>query len=133
MTSRDLEILSQEECLRLLRSQSFGRIAVRLGDVLSIFPVNYALLDDDVVFRTDPGTKLSAALMQTMVAFEVDERDEGSRRAWSVLVNGYCEEIRDGATLARVQALHVEPWAGEGRFVVRIRTRAISGRRITRS
>ena len=34
-------------------------------------PVNYALLDDEVVFRTDPGTKLSAALMRTMVAFEV--------------------------------------------------------------
>jgi nitroimidazol reductase NimA-like FMN-containing flavoprotein (pyridoxamine 5'-phosphate oxidase superfamily) len=130
MASRDLEILSQEECLRLLRSQTFGRIALRLGDSLSILPVNHALLDDDVVFRTDPGTKLSAALMQTMVAFEVDERDEGSRRGWSVLVNGYCEEIREAATLERVQALGVEPWAGEGRFVVRIHTRAISGRRI---
>ena len=131
MTSRGLEILSTDECLDLLRSQTLGRVAVQIGATPAILPVNYALLDDDVVFRTDPGTKLSAALMRTMVAFEVDDTDPATYAAWSVLVVGYSEQVRDHATLARVDALGLEPWVTEGLdFVVHIRTRTISGRRL---
>jgi nitroimidazol reductase NimA-like FMN-containing flavoprotein (pyridoxamine 5'-phosphate oxidase superfamily) len=131
MTSRGLEILSTDECLALLRSKTLGRVAVRIGEAPSILPVNYALLDDEVVFRTDPGTKLSTALMKTMVAFEIDEPDAVARGGWSVLVTGYCEEIRDRATLERVDTLDLEPWVNEGRdFVVHIRTRTMTGRRI---
>ncbi len=134
MTSRGLERLGVDECLQLLRSRSLGRVAVRIGDAPSILPVNYALLDDDVVFRTDPGTKLSAALMRTLVAFEVDDTDPATRSAWSVLVIGPCEEIRDHATLTRVDALNLEPWVTEGRdYVVRIRTRTLTGRRLLRT
>jgi uncharacterized protein len=131
MTSRGLEILSNEECLDLLRSQTLGRVAVQIGDAPAILPVNYALLDDEVVFRTDPGTKLSAALMRTMVAFEVDDTDPMTHAAWSVLVVGYSEQVRDHAQLVRVDALGLEPWVTEGLdFVVHIRTRTISGRRL---
>jgi nitroimidazol reductase NimA-like FMN-containing flavoprotein (pyridoxamine 5'-phosphate oxidase superfamily) len=131
MTSRGLEILSTDECLDLLRSRTLGRVAVQIGDAPAILPVNYALLDDEVVFRTDPGTKLSAALMRTMVAFEVDDADPVTHAAWSVLVVGYSEQVRDRANLARVDALGLEPWVTEGLdFVVHIRTRTISGRRL---
>ena len=104
MTSRGLEILSTRDCLDLLRSRTLGHVAVQIGDAPAILPVNYALLDDEVVFRTDPGTKLSAALMRTMVAFEVDDTDLATRSAWSVLVVGYSEQVRDHATLTRVDA-----------------------------
>ena len=131
MTSRGLEILDTDACLELLRARTFGRVSVQIGDAPAILPVNYALLDDEVVFRTDPGTKLSAALMRTMVAFEVDDTDPVTRSGWSVLVVGFAEEIRDRATRARIDALGLEPWVTEGiDFVVRIRTRTISGRRL---
>jgi nitroimidazol reductase NimA-like FMN-containing flavoprotein (pyridoxamine 5'-phosphate oxidase superfamily) len=131
MTSRGLEILNQDECLELLRSRSLGRVAVRIGEAPSILPVKYALLDDEVVFRSDPGTKLSAALMQTLVAFEVDDSDPVTRSGWSVLVIGYSEEVRDRATLERVDALGLEPWLSEGRdSVVHITTRNMTGRRL---
>ena len=131
MTSRGLEILSEEECRALLRSQSLGRIAVRIGEAPAILPVNYALLDNDVVFRTDPGSKLSAALMRVRVAFEVDDIDAASRSGSSVVVTGYVEEIRDRATLDRVSVLGLEPWVTEGRdFVLRIHTRTMTGRRL---
>jgi nitroimidazol reductase NimA-like FMN-containing flavoprotein (pyridoxamine 5'-phosphate oxidase superfamily) len=134
VTSRGLEILGPDECLRLLRTQSLGRVGVRIGESPTVLPVNYALLDDDVVFRTDPGTKLSAALMKVLVAFEVDEADAATRTGWSVVVVGYCEEIRDRATRERVDALGLDTWATEGRdFVVRIRTRDMTGRRVPRS
>lgn len=131
MTSRGLEVLTADECLELLRTKTLGRVGVHIGDELAILPVNYALLDDEIVFRTDPGTKLSAALMKTMVAFEVDEADPEAASAWSVLVTGFCEEIRDRATRARVDALDLKPWVSEGRdFVVHIRTKRLTGRRV---
>ncbi len=131
MTSRGLEILTADECRELLRAHRLGRVAVRVGAAPAIFPVNYALLDDDVVFRADPGSKLSAALMKIMVAFEIDHADAAARTGWSVLVTGYADEIRDRATLERIDALELEPWVTDGRdFVVRIHPRTISGRRV---
>jgi uncharacterized protein len=131
MTRRGLEVLSNDECLTLLRSHTLGRVAVRIGDTPAILPVNYALLDDEVVFRTDPGSKLSAAMMRTLVAFEVDDTDPATNTGWSVLVVGYSEQVRDRATLARVDALDLQRWVTEGRdFVVHIRTKTMSGRRI---
>jgi nitroimidazol reductase NimA-like FMN-containing flavoprotein (pyridoxamine 5'-phosphate oxidase superfamily) len=131
VTSRDLEILPREECLRLLRTQSLGRVAVRFGEAPSILPVIFAVLDDDVVFRTDPGTKLTAAVMRTIVAFEVDDADPTSRTGWSVLVIGPVDEITDATTLAQVAALGLEPWVDSGRDrVLRIRSRTVTGRRI---
>ncbi len=131
MTSRGLAILARDECLELLRANSLGRVALRIGETPAILPVNYAMLDEDVVFRTDPGSKLSAALMRVLVAFEIDHADSATRTGWSVLVTGYVEEIRDAGTLARVAELGLEAWVVEGRdFVVRIDTRTISGRRL---
>jgi nitroimidazol reductase NimA-like FMN-containing flavoprotein (pyridoxamine 5'-phosphate oxidase superfamily) len=131
MTSRGLETLAPDECLAFLRAGTLGRVALRIGESPVILPVNYALLDDDVVFRTDPGSKLSAALMQVLVAFEVDHADADTRTGWSVLVTGYAEEVRDLRTLDRVEALGLETWVTEGRdFVVRIRVRTMTGRRL---
>jgi nitroimidazol reductase NimA-like FMN-containing flavoprotein (pyridoxamine 5'-phosphate oxidase superfamily) len=131
MTSRGLEILTPDECREMLGAQTLGRVAVRIGEAPVILPVNFALLDGDVVFRTDPGTKLSAALMRVMVAFEVDDIDAEARTGSSVVVTGYVDEVRDTATLARVDELGLEPWVTDGRdYVVRITTRTISGRRL---
>jgi nitroimidazol reductase NimA-like FMN-containing flavoprotein (pyridoxamine 5'-phosphate oxidase superfamily) len=131
MTSRNLELLPREECLQLLRTQYLGRVAVRFSEAPSILPVVFAVLDDDVVFRTDPGTKLSAALMRTMVAFEVDDADPTTRTGWSVLVVGPVEEVTDATTLAQVDALGLEPWVDGARDrVLRIRSRTVTGRRI---
>ena len=131
MTSRNLEILPREECLRLLRTQYLGRVAVRIGEAPSILPVIFALLDDDVVFRTDPGTKMSAAVMRTLVAFEVDDADPTTRAGWSVLVVGPVEEVTDATTLAQVDRLGLEPWVDGARDrVLRIRSRTVTGRRV---
>jgi nitroimidazol reductase NimA-like FMN-containing flavoprotein (pyridoxamine 5'-phosphate oxidase superfamily) len=131
MTARELERLTEDECRALLRSARLGRVAVRIGESPAILPVNYAMLDDDVVFRTAPGSKLSASLMGIRMAFEVDHVDEATGAAWSVLVVGYAEEIRDETTRARVDGLDLESWSpSDLPFIVRIDTRAISGRRI---
>jgi nitroimidazol reductase NimA-like FMN-containing flavoprotein (pyridoxamine 5'-phosphate oxidase superfamily) len=128
MTSRGLEILSEEECFERLASATVGRVAVRIGDAPAILPVNYALSGRDIVFRTDAGSKLSAAIMGVQVAFEVDDVEQPAT-AWSVVVVGRAEQIRDHRTLDEVAKLGLEPWAGGSRDrVVRIVTRRVTGR-----
>jgi nitroimidazol reductase NimA-like FMN-containing flavoprotein (pyridoxamine 5'-phosphate oxidase superfamily) len=46
------EDLSIDECLELLRTHQFGRIAVVIDGGPVVFPINYAI-DGAVVFRTD--------------------------------------------------------------------------------
>ena len=131
MSSYGLERLPREECLQLLRTRGFGRVGLKIGDDPAILPVNYAVLGDDVVFRTDPGAKLSAAVLRRKVAFEVDQTQPFSHDGWSVLVVGHAEEVRDRSTLDAVDHLPLRPWAdGVRDQVVRIRAEQVTGRRI---
>jgi uncharacterized protein len=119
--------LDHAECYVLLRGRTLGRVAVKLADDLVILPVYYAVMDDDIVFRTAPGTKLDAAVLKTKVAFEVD----GAVPGWSVLVRGHAEEIRDLQQKQRARNLLGDDWpAGERDELVRIRAEQVTGRRL---
>ena len=129
--SDGLETLSEHECRHLLARREVGRLAVTVAALPAIFPVNYALLDDDIVFLTGEGTKLRAAAGGAVVAFQVDEIDPATRTGWSVLVVGMAGELTDPADLDRVATLGLQPWApGRRHHVVRLRTELVSGRRI---
>jgi len=127
-----IEVLSVAECRQLLEQGSVGRVAITVGAVPAVLPVNYRVLDGDVVFRTAQGTKLDAAVRNAVVAFEVDQVDPLYHEGWSVLVVGVAREIPPGPERDRALALPLEPWApGERTHVVRIATELISGRRIS--
>jgi len=126
-----LEILSTEECQDLLRRATIGRVAVTVGTLPAVFPVNYALLGDDIVFFTGAGTKLRAAVDQAVVAFEVDDFGATPAYGWSVLAVGRATEITDGEPLAGARRLRLRPFAGGDRsHLVRIRPEFLSGRRV---
>lgn len=132
MSEPKMEKLDQDECHRLLAGHHLGRLAVPDFGGPMIFPVNYVVDQDLVVFRTDPGSKLDAATEREVVAFEVDAVDEATRTGWSVVVRGVLAEITDPAHLARLRSLPLYPWApGERSRYVRVRPLTISGRRIT--
>jgi nitroimidazol reductase NimA-like FMN-containing flavoprotein (pyridoxamine 5'-phosphate oxidase superfamily) len=127
MSNRGLDVLSAETCEQLLRGADFGRVVTKIGDTMSAFPVYYAMSDRDIVFRTDPGTKLDAAVLHTRVTFEVDDEAGG----WSVMVFGVCEEVRDAAQRSAAMASLGDHWTeGERLRVVRIRPERLSGRRL---
>jgi nitroimidazol reductase NimA-like FMN-containing flavoprotein (pyridoxamine 5'-phosphate oxidase superfamily) len=131
VSMEDIEILSEEECLALLRSHDLGRVALTDHGQPLIFPVNYASDDRAVVFRTAPGMKLSEAPM-SRVAFEIDEVDAAAGTAWSVLVQGVAYEITDAldSLSERLRQLVVEPMApGERHHWVAVMRREVSGRR----
>ncbi|HUZ21310.1 MAG TPA: pyridoxamine 5'-phosphate oxidase family protein [Acidimicrobiales bacterium] len=128
----ELEELSHEECLELLARHDFGRIAVLLDQHQpDIFPVNYRLDGENIVFRSSTGTKLTHASLDR-VAFEVDERDS-SGGAWSVVVKGVAREITEALdpVSVRERNLPIEtPLSRGGDHFVRIVPRAVTGRRL---
>ena len=131
MPEPQMEELDQDECRRLLAERHVGRLAVPDFGGPMIFPVNYVVDEDLIVFRTDPGSKLDAATEREAVAFEVDAVDEATRTGWSVVVRGVLAEITDPADLARLRALPLYPWApGEKTRYVRVRPLKTTGRRI---
>jgi nitroimidazol reductase NimA-like FMN-containing flavoprotein (pyridoxamine 5'-phosphate oxidase superfamily) len=131
LVDEGLELLSEEECRVLLADGQVGRVAVTLGALPTVLPVNYGLLDGDIVFLTGDGTKLDAALRNAVVAFEVDEIDPLQEGGWSVLAIGAVREITDGSTLSAAQALGIRPWAhGVRTHFVRLHPEVLTGRRI---
>jgi nitroimidazol reductase NimA-like FMN-containing flavoprotein (pyridoxamine 5'-phosphate oxidase superfamily) len=128
-----IEVLERRECLELLAGDVIGRVAVLSGGAPVVFPVNYALDGEAVVFRTAPGTKLAAS-GRGPASFEIDCFDREARSGWSVVVVGRLEEATayDGALLDRVSHLPVEPWAdGEKAYWMRLVPTRITGRRVT--
>lgn len=129
-----LEVLSTDESLRLIAGQEIGRLALPTGGTPEIFPVNYAVSEGDIVFRTDEGLKLTLA-ERGQVAFEVDGLDPEAREGWSVVIKGRAEEVtvHDRPELReRVSGLALYPWAeGDRGHWVRIVPSQVSGRSIT--
>jgi hypothetical protein len=129
-----LETLDRAECLRLLRTASVGRIGLSMGTLPVILPVNFAVAGDRIVVRTVPGTKLDAATMHAVVAFEVDDHAPDGSWGWSVLVQGICTEVVAPAERAALAAGPLPAWAfggGATRFV-RIDLSFVTGRRFRR-
>lgn len=126
--------LSREECLHLLASHSFGRLAVNTEHGPPVIrPVNYRFdnSSQSVVFRTVPGSKFHALLRSSEAAFEIDGIDEGARTGWSVIIRGITDEVTDASHIRRLDRLGLEPWApGPMRYWMHIRASTVSGRRI---
>jgi nitroimidazol reductase NimA-like FMN-containing flavoprotein (pyridoxamine 5'-phosphate oxidase superfamily) len=127
-----LEVLAFDTCLQVLASVPVGRVGFFADGELVILPVNHLLDGQDVIFRTARGAKLSAAEGQDLVAFEVDDYDERTQSAWSVLLTGRAEMIDDEAAIARLNRRGLHPWASavERPFWIRIRPTSVTGRRM---
>lgn len=136
MTSQVHE-LPREECLRLLGSGTFGRLAVNSGDDVPVIrPVNYAFDErsQSVVFRTLYGSKLQALLGSARAAFEIDGIDPESRTGWSVIIVGTTAEVTNPTEIRRLESLGLDPWVvGETSRWIRIRAWTVTGRRIARA
>jgi uncharacterized protein len=125
--------LTREECLQLLADEHVGRLAVIVGGRPEIFPINYVLDGEAVVFRTNSGTKLEGTT-HGEVAFEVDLTHGPSGSGWSVVVHGVAQEVTalDRPDLSeRLHSLPLGVWAGGERpHLMRIAPSQISGRRV---
>ncbi|HSK90406.1 MAG TPA: pyridoxamine 5'-phosphate oxidase family protein [Euzebyales bacterium] len=127
---RQMDELGVEECLALLDGRVLGRLAFAVEGRPRIVPLNYALHQGSVVFRTGYGDLLDAVHRQDVV-FEVDDTDPETHTGWSVIVQGVAEEIWRPEEIEIVRHLPLRPWApGTRDHYVRILSSAITGRRI---
>jgi len=127
-----IEDLTDAECRSLLDRSSVGRVGVTIEALPVILPVNFAMFEDTVIFRSTPGTKLSTALRKTVVAFEVDDYDPNGDRGWSVLVRGRAHEVTDPDAVAQLRGLplrFLSPGGTEDHFI-QIAMTKVTGRRI---
>lgn len=122
--------LDAHECWALLRGVSVGRLAVWVTDHPDIFPINYAVDHGTLVFRTGLGTKLSAALGETPVAFEADGVDPDSGVAWSVVAKGSAVRIDSTEEVLESFSIMLFPWqSGHKDTFIRIEPTSITGRK----
>jgi nitroimidazol reductase NimA-like FMN-containing flavoprotein (pyridoxamine 5'-phosphate oxidase superfamily) len=125
------KVLTTDQSLALLSrgGQLVGRLVVSLPDGPAVFPLNFAVDGDAVVFRTQVGTKLTA-ITRSLVTFEVDAID-ASGEGWAVTFQGLAQEVLDAdsvALRARVAAAPVDTWPGGDRpHVVRITPYRVDG------
>jgi hypothetical protein len=121
--------LPTEECWRLLRGASVGRLAVWVHDHPEIFPINYKIHQESLVFRTGAGTKLASALGK-MVALEADGADTDAGVAWSVVVKGPATGLPRTPELVAAVGQLLFPWeTGPKDHFLRIVPEEVSGRR----
>jgi uncharacterized protein len=127
-----VSVLAEDECWQLLKAAEVGRLAVAAAGEPEIFPVNFVVDGDTVVFRTAEGTKLAALTVSSRVAFEVDGYDAATGEAWSVVVKGTAQRLDRFSHIYAAEELPLFPWqAGPKQWLVRIGSAAVSGRRFS--
>jgi len=129
-----MEVITRNDCLMLLaqHQHAVGRLAlVDEDDMPLIVPVNYAMVDESIVFRSGAGTKLEAALHNAKVAFEIDHVDEQHRTGWSVVVRGRAEVVTGTSQLFALSHVGLLPFGSADKaHWVMIQPQAVTGRRV---
>ena len=127
------EALPPNECWALLRGTDLGRLALVFEGHPEIFPVTYVVDHGAVVFRTAPGSKLSAIHAQDaeqMVAFEADGTE--GEVAWSVVIKGRAKEITGLYNAINSALLPLSPRQGGHKdHLVEVMPGEITGRRFS--
>jgi nitroimidazol reductase NimA-like FMN-containing flavoprotein (pyridoxamine 5'-phosphate oxidase superfamily) len=107
-----ITVLDDQEAWNRLSSVALGRLVTSFGGQLEIFPVNFVVQNDTVLFRTAEGTKLFTTVMNEKVLFEAD--DHTVAEGWSVIVRGTArlltgaEEIQQAEKLRYVRVTPTE-------------------------
>ncbi|MFD2675118.1 pyridoxamine 5'-phosphate oxidase family protein [Gulosibacter bifidus] len=121
-------IPTEAEARQLLASQTVGRLVERIGEHVEIFPINYAIEGDLLIFRTAPGTKLAAAVAADEVFLQTDYVSE--TEAWSVIVTGAARILDRDDEIERAEQLDLRPLVPSvKRVFVAIDIESISARR----
>jgi hypothetical protein len=130
-TTEPVAYLTAEECWERLHRHELGRLVTHVGDVLDIFPVNYVVDGEGVLFRTAQGSKLFELTVNDEVLFEVDEYTE--TEAWSVVVRGHARALDTSEEVERADGMGLTPWIPTLKYTyVRVAADSVTGRAFSR-
>jgi nitroimidazol reductase NimA-like FMN-containing flavoprotein (pyridoxamine 5'-phosphate oxidase superfamily) len=132
MTTQDpISELATATCWEKLGTQQLGRIVTNAAGILDVFPVNYVVDGESVVFRTAEGNKLVELTLSDEVLFEVDSYTDAD--AWSVIIRGKATKLETEAEIDAAEELDLQPFAPTvKRNFVRITADQITGRAFPR-
>ncbi|MGV0850759.1 pyridoxamine 5'-phosphate oxidase family protein [Mycolicibacterium phlei] len=126
--NQPVTILPVSECWDLLSSVALGRLVTAVDGQPEVFPVNFAVQDRTILFRTAEGTKLVSAMINNNVLFEAD--DHTTTEGWSVIVKGSARTLRTDEEIAEAERAQLLPWVGTAKnHYVRIKPLNVTGRR----
>jgi nitroimidazol reductase NimA-like FMN-containing flavoprotein (pyridoxamine 5'-phosphate oxidase superfamily) len=126
-----LEILDQDECLRLLQSVPLGRLVFTQGGLPAVRLVNFCIDGDTIVFASDDGEKYRAAQRGDVVAFEVDDIDIDRHLGWTVTSVGHLSVVPADEAFALEVAIPLHTWAPlRNKQLIRLGTESVTGRRL---
>ncbi len=130
----DLVEMTIDECLERLEKGTYGRVALATPVGPRIIPVNYAMYDDAIVFRTTPYSEIGTYGANLDAAFEVDDVDVTTDTGWSVVAVGKLTVIDDPVELVDLQrGWEPRPWAdGMRRRYFKLVWRNVTGRSLGR-
>ena len=121
-------ILDDEESWAFLAGHEVGRLVTSIGGDPEIYPINFVVDGEGVVFRTSEGSKLLAITIGAPAAFEVDRWDAAG--GTSVIARGLARELDSDAERAHAETLGLRPWVPTHKaHWVSLDVTSISGRR----
>ncbi|HPX35861.1 MAG TPA: pyridoxamine 5'-phosphate oxidase family protein [Mycobacterium sp.] len=121
-------VLGDDKAWDLLSSVTLGRLVTYFGGQLEIFPVNFAVQNGTLLFRTAEGTKLFTSVMNDQVLFEVD--DHSLTEGWSVVVRGTAHVLSTAEEIQEAEQVRLLPWVPTVKLrYVRVTPSEISARR----
>ena len=97
-----------------------------------IITVNYAVVDEAIIFRTTPRSVLGTNARNSLVAFQVDNLDYENQRGWSVPATGRGQAVEEPEELAHIRTVwDPRPWAaGTRELYIRLAWHELSGRQL---
>ncbi|PTR31078.1 pyridoxamine 5'-phosphate oxidase-like protein [Rhodococcus sp. OK519] len=120
--------LTEQECLDLLATERLGRLILVVDDRPDVYPVNYAVHDGRIYFRSAEGDKLTELTLKPMTTFQVDHAD--ATAAWSVVVRGIARTLVRFDEINAAEALDLQSWVPTAKYnFVEIRPTESDGRR----
>ena len=127
----EIEVLTEDECWALLAHGGLGRLATAAKGMVDVFPINYLVHDNAVLFRSGPGSKLVNLTAAPLVAFEADSFD--GRWHSSVVIHGRATRLSSDEEILESGVEHLVSWSQTPKFnYVRITPTDITGRRVDR-
>lgn len=118
------EAMTAEQCRRLLASTHIGRIALTVGALPVVLPVQYALDGDHLLVRTPGHHTVGRGVDGQVVGFEADRLDLDQGTGWCVSVTGALHVVDHPEELGAVHR-----WFSDG-TLLSLDTDVIVGHRI---
>ncbi|ONI83382.1 hypothetical protein ALI22I_33210 [Saccharothrix sp. ALI-22-I] len=128
--SAGLQVLSREECLKLLGTAAIGRLVYTDRALPVVHPVVFVLDGERVVLRVPEGSATLVA-RDTIVAFQIDDVAPDLSRGWTVMAVGHVTEVEEERQLQRLRQLPLASrgYGGRDRYLI-VDLEVLSGRRI---